>query len=159
MYKVTCTFPRCLVTFPACTMTFTQATALESKLVFSKKYRVGIDETRSQRSGGQAQFDRLLFNALFGKHTASIGSYINYIQPMSNITNFYWLRFRGNCAIRNSYDGSRKFSTSKWAAVTKPDWWGLRSRRNYSLWHLVISFVCVCIMFLIISILLILFPS
>ena len=119
MYKVT--FPLRLVTFPGCTMTFTQATALESKLVFLKKYRVGIDETHSQWSGGQAQFDRLLFNAFFGKHTASIGSYINYIQPMSNITNFYWLRFRGNCAIRNSYDGSRKFSTSNRAAVTKPD--------------------------------------
>ena len=72
MYKVT--FPLRLVTFPGCTMTFTQATALESKLVFLKKYRVGIDETRSQRSGGQAQFDRLLFNALAEKHTASIGT-------------------------------------------------------------------------------------
>ena len=67
--------------------------------------------------------------------------------------------FVGNCAIRNSHDGSKKFSTSNRAAVTKPDWWGLGSRQNYGLWQLVISFVCVCIMFLIISILLILFPS
>ena len=91
MYKVT--FPLHLVTFPGCIMTFTQATVLESKLVFLKKYRVGTDETRSQWSGGQAQFDRLLFNALSGKQTSFDQLNINYTQPMSSITNFYWLRF------------------------------------------------------------------
>ena len=38
------------VRFPGCTMTFTQATVLESKLVFLKKYRVEIDETQASIS-------------------------------------------------------------------------------------------------------------
>ena len=41
----------------------------ESKLVFLKEYRVGINETCSQHSSRQAQFHWLLFIALSEKHT------------------------------------------------------------------------------------------
>ena len=157
MYKVT--FPLRLVTFPGCTMTFTQATALASKLVFSRNTGLGSMRHVASGQAGKLNLTGCCSMPYSGNTQLRSAHILTTSSQWATLRTFIGWDFVGNCATRNSYDGSRKISTSNRAAVTKPDWWGLRSRRNYSLWHLVISFVCVCIMFLIISILLILFPS
>ena len=157
MHKVT--FPLRLVTFPGCTMTFTQATSLESKLVFRRNTGLGSMRHVARGQAGKHNLTGCCSMPYSGNTQLWSAHILTTSSQWATLRTFIGWDFVGNCAIRNSYDGSRKISTSNRAAVTKPDWWGLGSRRNYSLWHLVISFVCVCIMFLIISILLILFPS